>query len=90
MTEKQDWHDGFSHRKPKWPLAGYAPGGYMNTCSVCNLMMINVDKRALHCFPCAVDVANNSLDQYRARVRELEAQVDTLKAAIQIVQGDVR
>ena len=32
---------------------GYAPGGYMMTCHGCNKQVINVDKRASLCRPCA-------------------------------------
>lgn len=82
----KDYVDGFSHRKPKWPLAGYAPGGYLGKCPVCGVHMIDVDKRAIHCFPCAVEAATGVIEKQNARLRELEGQIDTLKAAIQIVQ----
>jgi hypothetical protein len=82
----KDYVDGFSHRKPKWPLAGYAPGGYLGTCSACGVHMADVDKRAIHCFPCAVDAANSVIENQTTALRELRDQIDKLKAVIQIVQ----
>ena len=32
---------------------GYAPGHYMNTCHVCKQTVMDVDKRAITCRPCA-------------------------------------
>lgn len=82
----KDYVDAFTHRKPNWPLAGYAPGGYLGKCRDCGVDMADVDKRASQCFPCAVDAANETMEKQRVRVRELEAQLETVKAAIQIVQ----
>lgn len=32
---------------------GYAPGNYMSTCSTCNQICFDLDKRAITCRPCA-------------------------------------
>ena len=32
---------------------GYAPGNYMNKCSCCGHVVLNVDKRAITCRACA-------------------------------------
>jgi hypothetical protein len=37
---------------------GYAPGGYMMTCRSCNTVVIDVDKRASRCKPCAIKAFN--------------------------------
>lgn len=37
----------------KYPIGGYAPGGYQNKCCNCGKMFIG-DKRAIQCEPCAV------------------------------------
>lgn len=36
----------------KYPIAGYAPGGYQNTCSTRKTKFLG-DKRAFQCEPCA-------------------------------------
>lgn len=82
----KDYVDAFTHRKPKWPLAGYAPGGYLGKCTVCGVHMADVDKRAVHCFPCAVETAQSVMSKQAAMVRELQEQIDKLKSVIQIVQ----
>lgn len=81
----KDYVDAFSHRKPKWPLAGYAPGGYLGKCTACGVYMADVDKRAVHCFPCAVEAAQDVIAGQTAALRELTEQIDKLKAVIQIV-----
>lgn len=81
------WEDAATHREPKWPLAGYAPGGYMSKCSRCEGRFLNMDKRASHCLPCAVDATRERMEEYRAEVRRLEEENKTLKAAIAIVQA---
>ena len=37
-----------------WPLVGYAPGNYMNTCGSCGKQMEWVDKLCFMCLECAV------------------------------------
>lgn len=37
----------------KYPIAGYAPGGYQRTCASCSTLFLG-DKRAFQCEPCAV------------------------------------
>ncbi|MBX3583604.1 MAG: hypothetical protein KF810_17090 [Rhizobiaceae bacterium] len=81
----REWKEAFTHRTPKWPLAGYAPGGYMATCVRCEQQFIDMDKRAIHCFPCAIDAANECMEQQRIRIRELEAENETLQSAFAIL-----
>ncbi len=52
MSEQRDAAslEGF-----KWPLGGYAPGHYMNTCRSCGDTVLNVDKRATQCLRCAIE-----------------------------------
>lgn len=47
------YHQG--ERSP-WPLAGYAPGGYMCKCCICEAPF-DGDKRAFSCLECAVRAA---------------------------------
>lgn len=82
MDGPMDWKDAATHRKPTWPLAGYAPGGYMGKCVRCEGRFVDMDKRASHCLPCAIDAIKDSEQAGRVRVRELEAENETLKAAI--------
>jgi len=37
----------------KYPIGGYAPGGYQNTCISCKQKFLG-DKRACQCEPCAI------------------------------------
>lgn len=82
----KDYVDAFTHRKPNWPLAGYAPGNYLGKCTECGVRMADVDKRAIHCFPCAVDAAKVVIERQATALRELNEQIDILKRTIQIVQ----
>ena len=80
-----EWKDAATHRSPKWPLLGYAPGGYMGRCVKCEGSFVNMDKRAWHCLPCAIDAVNDALAEARTKTREAEAENATLRAAFQIV-----
>lgn len=87
MSEKAriDWKDGRSHRDPRWPVGGYAPGKYMGSCGVCGGKFFDMDKYAWSCFPCAVEAL---MDGNRTLFDELKAtreERDALKAVIQIV-----
>ena len=63
-------------RPVPWPLAGYAPGSYMRKCYRCGAGHI-ADKRAMHCLPCAVELASAALavrppsDDLRAAMKGL-------------------
>ncbi len=80
-----EWKDGRDHREPKWPLRGYAPGGYISVCRACEQSFVNMDKRAYHCLPCAIEEAEFLIANYSGRLREMEAENTTLKAAIKLV-----
>jgi hypothetical protein len=41
-----------------WPFNGYAPGNYMNTCSICKTEMQGVDKLCFVCLECAVRISH--------------------------------
>ncbi|TGQ11247.1 hypothetical protein EN858_15105 [Mesorhizobium sp. M4B.F.Ca.ET.215.01.1.1] len=84
-----EWKVAATHREPTWPLAGYAPGGYMGKCVRCQGHFLDMDKRAIHCLPCAVDAVKESLEQYRLETRRIEEENKTLRAAIAIVQPPV-
>lgn len=47
-----------------WPFNGYAPGNYMNKCSVCEKQMQGVDKLCFVCLECAVTGAQQILEEY--------------------------
>lgn len=80
------WLDAKTHRDPKWPVGGYAPGDYMGKCFVCKGDFINMDKRAMYCFPCAVEALSRACEASEVKVRQLEAERETLVAAFRIVQ----
>lgn len=83
---KLEWKDAATHRKPNWPLMGYAPGGYMGRCLRCKEdNFIDMDKRATHCLPCAIDAANEALAANRDEIRALREENQTLRTSIQIV-----
>jgi len=52
---------GQEKRKP-WPFNGYAPGNYMNDCSICKKEMYNVDKLCFVCLECAIIGAQQILN----------------------------
>lgn len=54
-----------SQRQPNWPLAGYAPGSYLNHCLTCGDYYYG-DKRAIECLPCAVDTVKSKLTETRS------------------------
>ena len=52
-------------------LAGWAPGNYTGLCRECRKDMI-ADKRAIHCFVCAVLQVKASIDETEAgRLRDI-------------------
>lgn len=80
-----EWKDAATHRSPKWPLLGYAPGDYMGRCIKCEGRFTNMDKRAFHCLPCAIEAVGDILADARMKTREIETENATLRSAIQIV-----
>lgn len=85
MNSPVDWKDARSHREPEWPLMGYAPGNYMGKCIICRGQFINMDKRAYHCLPCAIDKANGRSASVVQELQAVRAENATLRAAIRIV-----
>ena len=65
-----DFKDGRTHRDPKWPVAGYAPGEYMTKCVDCG-ETVCMDKRATQCFPCAVERMAESFTAQQAEIERL-------------------
>lgn len=61
---------------------GYAPGDYECKCSRC-LQRHGADKRASMCRDCATLLARKSFDKQAIRIRELEAEIERLRAAQQ-------
>ena len=58
--------------KLKFPIGGYAPGGYINMCFTCGDEMQMVDKRCRQCLSCAID----GLIKENVRLkRELEHEI---------------
>jgi hypothetical protein len=86
-TEKPkfEWKDAVDHRPITWPLGGYAPGGYMNKCWKCKGHFLNLDKRAVHCLPCAVDSVNETLHTNNLRIKQLEEENKTLRDAFKLI-----
>lgn len=84
--EAVEWLDAKTHRDPKWPVGGYAPGGYMGRCLRCEGQFLNMDKRANLCFPCAVEAIQTACEEYRVKLRDVTAERDTLAAAIRIAR----
>lgn len=51
----------------KWPLMGYAPGGYFGKCYSCKKQFHGLSKRSSSCLKCALEIAlTNSLEYERA------------------------
>lgn len=60
-----------------WPLFGYAPGNYVNTCKTC-AQLFEGDKRAFMCLDCAARTANQQLSA--TALTELEQDNAKLRA----------
>lgn len=80
-----EWKDARTHREPKWPFFGFAPGNYMGKCRECAGHFMGMDKRAYRCLPCAMDQATGVVEKTVAENRLLSEQNQTLRAAITIV-----
>ena len=85
MAGEMDWKDAATHRKPAWPLMGYAPGEYTGLCIICNQHFYGLAKGAFHCLPCAVDAANQRAKSVAEELRVARSEKETLRAAIRIV-----
>lgn len=59
----------------KWPLFGYAPGGYMCNCLRCGDQFTG-DKRAWHCLPCAEQLDGDAKARGAAYWADLAALED--------------
>lgn len=87
MSEPDGWKDALTHRQPAWPIGGFAPGKYMGKCHKCGVRVVNIDKRAVYCFPCAVEDLSADHAALKAKLRVLEAENTTLREAIKIVSA---
>lgn len=85
MSAPIELKDPVTHRKPKWPLMGYAPGDYLGRCTVCQGEFLDLDKRAWHCLPCAVEAANERVSNLAKELQAVRQENHTLRRAIQIV-----
>jgi len=88
QPSKLEWLDAKTHREPVWPLAGYAPGKYTGRCSICNGDFWDMDKRAYHCFPCAVDAVKASAEGLATQLRAVQAENASLRLAFQTLTGN--
>lgn len=57
----------------------------MGRCIKCEGRFVNMDKRAYHCLPCAVETVAEVLAEAREKTRQAETENATLRAAFQIV-----
>jgi hypothetical protein len=77
--------DAMTHRDPKMPVGTFAKGDYSIVCYKCGLTVQGADKRAISCFPCAVDSLNEFAANHRdvaglnpfATVKVSQDQIDT-------------
>ena len=67
--------------KIKYPIGGYAPGYYSNTCVSCNEDFMG-DKLARQCEPCAINTVNESNTQALARLYKFEIALQKIKNLI--------
>ena len=83
---RPEWKDARNHREPRWPLLGYAPGKYIGRCIKCDGRFLDMDKRAYHCLPCAIDAAVEHMHRTDEDIRVAKKELQTLADAFQIVQ----
>ena len=62
-----------------WPFNGYAPGNYMNTCSICKKDVYNVDKLCFVCLECAVKLAKHSPSLREQPLREAMEKIHEIR-----------
>lgn len=63
-----------------WPLIGYAPGSYNNTCQCCKTQMTKVNKLCFMCLECAVKdthkyigILEGEITKYRQALEKIAA-----------------
>lgn len=79
-----EWKDAVTHR-PLPRIAGYAPGSYMGRCIVCDGRFLDMDKRAYHCLPCAIEATNKRFDQLADELRSAKEENAAFRAVARIV-----
>lgn len=82
----QDWHDARTHREPKWPVGGFAPGNYQIRCGRCERIVMGADKRAVRCFPCAVDDLQEGFADLSAKLAMAQTENGALRNSIRIIR----
>ena len=82
-----------SEIKVQYPIGGFAPGMYGNTCRTCGVEFIG-DKYARQCEPCAINTVNESnskalkeLHQLKTALRNIELGYETINKALQKANG---
>lgn len=70
--------EGKSAIKP-WPLNGYAPGNYMNTCCKCKKQMTGVDKLCFICLECALIANHEYIDKLKQEIISEQHTYSALK-----------
>lgn len=81
-----EWKDARTHREPKWPFFGFAPGKYMGRCSDCGESCFDMDKRAYRCLPCAMDFASASATSIGEAATKAEKENEILRSAISLIK----
>lgn len=66
--------------KIKYPIGGYAPGYYMNKCSVCGGNFMG-DKYATQCEASAINMVNESNQIAMAELNKLKGSLDKIKVS---------
>jgi|GEM_PF-6134411 len=64
--------------KIKYPIGGYAPGNYLNTCRNCKESFMG-DKRAIQCEPCAINQLIESHSELARKVRVYEKAFNQIR-----------
>jgi len=70
-------------RAQPWPLVGYAPGGYMCKCAICEAQFEG-DKRAVMCLDCAASAVNTELEHLRERVAVMGKALEEIALTAQM------
>jgi len=86
MTEYIVKCDAFDHRQPKFPVGGYAPGGYIFTCRLCNEKNLIGAKRSYQCFPCAIETLVYNLSKTKQELASITIEHNELKNAIDVLK----
>lgn len=67
-----------------YPIGGFAPGNYMNTCTECKEDFIG-DKRAVQCEPCAINAVNSAGKKASTEVYKLKDALKQIKFSNDII-----